>query len=141
MADGDVLKDRPLSVRDCAHFHDLALALAETVPGKLAKRPFRRPFVRQNFPFDDHLRVRRHKNVGGFALDELERLTEQPTHNRTLVFVDGSDRETTESDGGMNADGESDRQWLSVRFCDALKLPEVLGQSEMNRGGIAPLNH
>ena len=105
------------------------------------KGPSARALVRQDLALDDHLRVGGNQHVGGLALDELERLAEQPAHDRALVLVDGADGETAQRDGRMHADGERHRQRLALRFGGALKLPEMLAEREVDRSRVAALDH
>jgi len=116
-------------------------ALAEAVPGELAERPFGRARLRQDLGLDHHLSVRGDQHVGRLALHQFERLAEEPAHDRALVLVDRADRETAERDGGMTADRERHGQRLVARLREALILPEVLAERQVDRRRIAALDH
>src|ERR1700740_1463740 len=110
MAYSDVLEDCIAAMRNGAHFEHFSLAFTEAVAGELAKWTFRRALVGQDFSFKDHLRVCRDEEIGRFAFDELQRFAKQPTHDRALIFIDGTDGETAESDSGVNANCEGNGQ-------------------------------
>ena len=89
---------------------------------------------------EHELGVRRHQHVGGAALHELERLTEEPTHDAALVLVDRADREGAERDCRMDADHERQRQGFVARLGDPLELPQVLARRQVNRRRVAALD-
>ena len=141
VGDGDVLEHRVAPVRDRLHLDDLALALAEAVAGELAERPLGRALAGQELALQHHLGVRGHQHVGGLALDQLERLAEQPAHDRALVLVDRADGERAERDGRVHADHEPELQRLAALLGDLLELPEVLAEREVDRRRVAALDH
>ena len=116
-------------------------ALAEAIAGELAEGALGRALAGPDLALDHHLGVRGHEHVGGLALDELERLAEEAAHDRPLVLVDGADGERAERDGGMHAEGEGHGQGLAARLGDLVELPEVLAEGQVDRRGVAPLDH
>ena len=54
---------------------------------------------------------------------------------------DITDRQRAERDGRVHADGEGHRQRLTARLGDLVKLPEVLAEREVDRRGVAALEH
>ena len=139
--DGDVLKHRVAPMRDRPHLDDFALALAQAIAGELAERSLGRALAGQDLALEHHLGVRGHQHVGGATADELQRLAEQPAHDRALVLVDGADGQRAEGDRRVHPDHQGERQHLAALLGDPLELPQVLAERQVDRRRVASLDH
>ena len=87
LADDDRRVDRVASHRDRRHVEDREALGRRVEAGVVAERPFVRELALVDVSLEHDLRVGRHLEVDGHALDELDRLAAQEARDHQLVDV------------------------------------------------------
>ena len=96
---------------DFQHRRLLGVAVAARI---LAVRPVRHAFAGDRHPFDDDLGHRRHFDVDGFALHQLDGRAAQAAGDVKFVDAVGHPRLRRDHDRGFHADRGGHRQTLAI---------------------------
>ncbi len=116
--------DGVLALRDAGDVEDGVLVFERVVAGVIAEGAFRALFAQFHIAFEYDLRVGRHLQVAGFALDHLDRLAAQEPGDHHLVQIRRQRQDGRIHGGRIGADGHGH---IHALHSARLKAPVVLG--------------